>query len=240
MRWSFAILFCRSDSTDNSEFAKLLVEVREAEISRIFLFGKTNIALVNLPSEIRHTLVDQLENTCIFCVVPFYLAIFVVLMLLSLYKSYHVAVMWIYKNYHKVCRAELGKGRANVNPLYWAYTASVLVKQPTRWLFTASFYLNRCGAQQGGDLGSSSEALDGILGFGQSNSSVLTQLASAGKVKKVFSHCLDTVKGGGIWAIGEVVQPKMKTTPLVPDQCVILLISICLNTQVRAIMNWVG
>ncbi|KAF3323733.1 aspartic proteinase-like protein 2 [Carex littledalei] len=75
-----------------------------------------------------------------------------------------------------------------------------------------------CGAQQGGDLGSSSEALDGILGFGQSNSSVLSQLASAGKVKKVFSHCLDTVKGGGIWAIGDVVQPKMKTTPLVPDQ----------------------
>lgn len=73
-------------------------------------------------------------------------------------------------------------------------------------------------------MGSSSEALDGILGFGQSNSSVLTQLASAGKVKKVFSHCLDTVKGGGIWAIGDVVQPKMKTTPLVPDQCVILLI----------------
>ncbi|KAJ4787961.1 Eukaryotic aspartyl protease family protein [Rhynchospora pubera] len=75
-----------------------------------------------------------------------------------------------------------------------------------------------CGAQQGGDLGSSSEALDGILGFGQSNTSFLSQLASAGKVKKVFSHCLDTVKGGGIFAIGDVVQPKMKTTPLVPDQ----------------------
>ncbi|KAJ1696995.1 hypothetical protein LUZ63_005507 [Rhynchospora breviuscula] len=75
-----------------------------------------------------------------------------------------------------------------------------------------------CGAQQGGDLGSSSEALDGILGFGQSNSSLLSQLASAGKVKKVFSHCLDTVQGGGIWAIGDVVQPKMKTTSLVPDQ----------------------
>jgi Xylanase inhibitor N-terminal len=71
-------------------------------------------------------------------------------------------------------------------------------------------------------LGSSSEALDGILGFGQSNTSVLSQLASTSKVKKVFSHCLDTVKGGGIWAIGDVVQPKVKTTPLVPDQCVIM------------------
>ncbi|XP_078153205.1 aspartic proteinase 36-like [Carex rostrata] len=75
-----------------------------------------------------------------------------------------------------------------------------------------------CGAQQGGDLGSSSEALDGILGFGQSNTSILSQLSSAGKVKKVFSHCLDNVRGGGIFAIGDVVQPKTKTTPLVPNQ----------------------
>ncbi|XP_073007789.1 aspartic proteinase 36-like [Typha latifolia] len=75
-----------------------------------------------------------------------------------------------------------------------------------------------CGAQQTGDLGSSSEALDGILGFGQSNSSMISQLASSGKVKKVFAHCLDTVNGGGIFAIGNVVQPKVKTTPLVPNQ----------------------
>ncbi|KAJ0988977.1 hypothetical protein J5N97_007333 [Dioscorea zingiberensis] len=75
-----------------------------------------------------------------------------------------------------------------------------------------------CGGQQSGDLGSSNEALDGILGFGQSNSSILSQLASAGKVKKVFSHCLDTTNGGGIFAMGHVVDPKVKTTPLVPDQ----------------------
>lgn len=74
-----------------------------------------------------------------------------------------------------------------------------------------------CGAKIGGDLGSSDQALDGILGFGQSNSSMLSQLASAGKVTKIFSHCLDTVNGGGIFAIGNVVQPKVKTTPLVPD-----------------------
>nr|CAB3446582.1 unnamed protein product [Digitaria exilis] len=74
-----------------------------------------------------------------------------------------------------------------------------------------------CGAQLGGDLGSSSQALDGILGFGQSNSSVLSQLADAGKVPKIFAHCLDTVHGGGIFAIGNVVQPKVKTTPLVPN-----------------------
>lgn len=59
--------------------------------------------------------------------------------------------------------------------------------------------------------------MDGILGFGQSNTSMLSQLASAGKVRKVFSHCLDTKRGGGIFAIGDVVEPKVKTTPLVPD-----------------------
>lgn len=75
-----------------------------------------------------------------------------------------------------------------------------------------------CGAQQSGDLGSSSEALDGILGFGQANSSMLSQLASSGKVRKEFAHCLDTENGGGIFAIGHVVQPKVQTTPLVPDQ----------------------
>ncbi|KAJ1279088.1 hypothetical protein BS78_04G128700 [Paspalum vaginatum] len=74
-----------------------------------------------------------------------------------------------------------------------------------------------CGAQLGGDLGSSNQALDGILGFGQSNSSMLSQLAAAGKVTKIFAHCLDTVHGGGIFAIGDVVQPKVNTTPLVPN-----------------------
>ncbi|KQK05437.1 hypothetical protein BRADI_2g20040v3 [Brachypodium distachyon] len=74
-----------------------------------------------------------------------------------------------------------------------------------------------CGAQQGGDLESTNQALDGIIGFGQSNTSTLSQLASAGEVKKIFSHCLDTIKGGGIFAIGEVVQPKVKSTPLLPN-----------------------
>ncbi|XP_066327362.1 aspartic proteinase 36-like [Miscanthus floridulus] len=74
-----------------------------------------------------------------------------------------------------------------------------------------------CGAQLGGDLGSSSQALDGILGFGQADSSMLSQLAAARKVRKIFAHCLDTVRGGGIFAIGNVVQPKVKTTPLVQN-----------------------
>ncbi|KAI3439398.1 Peptidase A1 domain-containing protein [Psidium guajava] len=75
-----------------------------------------------------------------------------------------------------------------------------------------------CGDKQSGELGSSSEALDGILGFGQANSSMLSQLSSSGKVKKIFAHCLDCVNGGGIFAIGDVLLPKVNTTPLVPDQ----------------------
>ncbi|KAK7243232.1 hypothetical protein RIF29_38023 [Crotalaria pallida] len=75
----------------------------------------------------------------------------------------------------------------------------------------------RCGSKQSGTLSESSdESLDGIIGFGQANSSVLSQLAAAGKAKKVFSHCLDNIRGGGIFSIGQVVEPKFNTTPLVP------------------------
>jgi len=66
----------------------------------------------------------------------------------------------------------------------------------------------------------SDESLDGIIGLGQANSSVLSQLAAAGKVKRVFSHCLDSISGGGIFAIGEVVQPKFNKTSLVPKMYV--------------------
>ncbi|KAK4742944.1 hypothetical protein SAY87_000945 [Trapa incisa] len=76
-----------------------------------------------------------------------------------------------------------------------------------------------CGARQSGDLGSSSgAALDGILGFGKANSSIISQLASSGSVKKMFAHCLDGTNGGGIFAIGHVVQPKVNTTPLIVNQ----------------------
>ncbi|KAL0758052.1 hypothetical protein Bca101_095720 [Brassica carinata] len=78
---------------------------------------------------------------------------------------------------------------------------------------------HRCGARQSGDLDSSNEeALDGILGFGKANSSMISQLASSGRVKKIFAHCLDGRNGGGIFAIGRVVQPKVNMTPLVPNQ----------------------
>ncbi|GKB89981.1 aspartic proteinase-like protein 2 isoform X1, partial [Tanacetum coccineum] len=75
-----------------------------------------------------------------------------------------------------------------------------------------------CGARQSGNLGSSEDALDGIFGFGKSNSSIISQLSSSGKVKKMFAHCLDGDNGGGIFAIGHVVQPKVNSTPLIPDE----------------------
>ncbi|CAI0397723.1 unnamed protein product [Linum tenue] len=76
-----------------------------------------------------------------------------------------------------------------------------------------------CGARQSGDLGSSTEAaLDGILGFGKANSSMISQLAATGRVKKIFAHCLDGENGGGIFAIGHVVEPRVNMTPIIQDQ----------------------
>ncbi|KAK9673483.1 hypothetical protein RND81_12G170300 [Saponaria officinalis] len=75
-----------------------------------------------------------------------------------------------------------------------------------------------CGDKQSGQLSSTDEALDGIMGFGQANSSVISQLAAAGKVQKSFSHCLDNENGGGIFAIGQLVEPKLNSTPIIPNQ----------------------
>lgn len=77
------------------------------------------------------------------------------------------------------------------------------------------FIQRRCSSRQ--ELSNPSQAVDGILGFGQASSSVISQLAAAGKVKKIFAHCLDGKNGGGIFTIGQVVQPKVNSTPLVPD-----------------------
>lgn len=75
-----------------------------------------------------------------------------------------------------------------------------------------------CGSQQSGELQSTDQALDGILGFGQSNTSIISQLALSGKVPRMFAHCLDGDIGGGILTIGHVVQNGLNTTPLVPNQ----------------------
>lgn len=86
--------------------------------------------------------------------------------------------------------------------------------------FVLILFVIRCGVRQSSNLESPEEALDGILGFGKLNSSILSQLASSGKVKKMFAHCLDGDNGGGIFAIGHVVQPKVNSTPLISDEYV--------------------
>lgn len=70
-----------------------------------------------------------------------------------------------------------------------------------------------CSSKQSGTQGTATDRVDGIIGFGRANSSVLSQLAETGKVKKIFAHCLDD-ENGGIFAIGKVTEPKVKSTPL--------------------------
>lgn len=47
--------------------------------------------------------------------------------------------------------------------------------------------------------------VDGLIGFGTSNRTMLSQIAATGAVKEKFAHCLDGVNGGGFFAIGDVV-----------------------------------
>lgn len=70
-----------------------------------------------------------------------------------------------------------------------------------------------CSSKQSGTQGTATDRVDGIIGFGRANSSILSQLAQSRKVKKIFSHCLDD-ENGGIFAIGEVTEPKVNSTPL--------------------------
>ncbi|OAY51496.1 aspartic proteinase 36 [Manihot esculenta] len=76
-----------------------------------------------------------------------------------------------------------------------------------------------CSTLQTGDLTKSDRAIDGIFGFGQQDMSVISQLASQGITPKVFSHCLKgDDAGGGVLVLGEIVEPNIVYTPLVPSQ----------------------
>lgn len=79
----------------------------------------------------------------------------------------------------------------------------------------------RCSTTVTGELTKSDRAVSGIFGFGQQSLSVISQLASQGVTPKVFSHCLrgDT-HGGGILVLGEIVEPNIVFSPLVPSQYV--------------------
>ncbi|KAG4978616.1 hypothetical protein AAZX31_13G302500 [Glycine max] len=76
-----------------------------------------------------------------------------------------------------------------------------------------------CSNQQTGDLTKSDRAVDGIFGFGQQEMSVISQLSSQGIAPRVFSHCLKgDSSGGGILVLGEIVEPNIVYTSLVPAQ----------------------
>ncbi|WCJ41677.1 Eukaryotic aspartyl protease family protein [Euphorbia peplus] len=76
-----------------------------------------------------------------------------------------------------------------------------------------------CSISQSGDLTKSERAVDGIFGFGQQSMSVISQLSSQGITPNVFSHCLKgDDSGGGILVLGEIIEPNIVYTPLVPSQ----------------------
>ncbi|KAL8504978.1 hypothetical protein ACS0TY_016251 [Phlomoides rotata] len=76
-----------------------------------------------------------------------------------------------------------------------------------------------CSTSLFGDLTKSDRAVDGIFGFGQQSLSVTSQLASRGITPKIFSHCLNgDGNGGGILVLGEILDPRIVYTPLVPSQ----------------------
>ncbi|KAJ8754091.1 hypothetical protein K2173_001989 [Erythroxylum novogranatense] len=76
-----------------------------------------------------------------------------------------------------------------------------------------------CSTYQSGDLTKTDKAIDGIFGFGQGELSVISQLSSRGITPRVFSHCLrGEGNGGGILVLGEILEPGIVYTPLVPSQ----------------------
>ncbi|XP_047966517.1 aspartic proteinase 36-like isoform X2 [Salvia hispanica] len=76
-----------------------------------------------------------------------------------------------------------------------------------------------CSTSLFGDLTDSDRAVDGIFGFGQNGLSVISQLSSSRITPKVFSHCLKGEgSGGGILVLGEIMDPRIVYTPLVPSQ----------------------
>ncbi|KAJ4754553.1 Eukaryotic aspartyl protease family protein [Rhynchospora pubera] len=95
-----------------------------------------------------------------------------------------------------------------------------------------------CSNTQSGDLTKADRAVDGIFGFGQHDLSVVSQLSSLGVSPKVFSHCLKgSDNGGGILVLGEIAEPGIVYTPLVPSQphYNLNLESIAVNGQTLAI-----
>ncbi|XP_075524120.1 aspartic proteinase 36-like [Primulina tabacum] len=84
---------------------------------------------------------------------------------------------------------------------------------------SSAYVVFGCSRLETGDLTSTDRAIDGIFGFGQASLSVISQLSSQGITPQAFSHCLNGGGGGGgILVLGQVVDPNMVYTPIVPSQ----------------------
>ncbi|CAK9226439.1 unnamed protein product [Sphagnum troendelagicum] len=75
-----------------------------------------------------------------------------------------------------------------------------------------------CGDSRSGNLKSTQEAVDGLIGFGQSSISVLSQLAANGTTPNIFAHCLQgDSNASSTLVIGEVTEPGIVYTSMVPN-----------------------
>ncbi|KAK6933447.1 Xylanase inhibitor, N-terminal [Dillenia turbinata] len=100
------------------------------------------------------------------------------------------------------------------------------------------FWHVRCGFNISGLLSTSHGRIDGILGLGPQDFSIVSQLASTGEMPWVFSECLRSEgDGGGFLIFGEVINHTLMYTPLLPSKrhYMIALTSIALNGQVLPI-----
>ncbi|MCD7469372.1 hypothetical protein HAX54_008342 [Datura stramonium] len=92
-----------------------------------------------------------------------------------------------------------------------------------------------CSTSQSGGLTKMDRAIDGIFGLGQQGLSIISQLSSRGISPKVFSHCLKGEgNGGGILVLGEILNPSIVYSPLVPSKghYTVYLQSIAVNGQI--------
>jgi len=94
---------------------------------------------------------------------------------------------------------------------------------------------NRCSTTQLGSLVLSDNAIDGILGFDRRSLSIISQLSSRGISRKVFSHCLKGESGinagGGVLVLGEIQNPSMVYTPLVPSTYVYVIFKVVVHVK---------
>lgn len=102
----------------------------------------------------------------------------------------------------------------------WLIQACSMIYIGLTFFGVICYYLfNRCSTYQSGDLTKSDKAIDGIFGFGPGGLSVISQLHARALTPKVFSHCLKgDANGGGIMVLGEILDPSIVYSPLVPSQ----------------------